>query len=177
MAQSDVVVEVVQAEEADEDFKKTSILTSFKNFCMRNYLAIGIILSIIIGIFLPQPAIYLSQRMPVAKICIIVLFLTIGVRIRLVEAKSAVKFYKEVVVGLLLVLFVGPIFATNVLNQVPNFGSLIGDEQNLRNVQFEFLRRNGNSWAGGISSCFANVLHVSNGPGYVTRPRKLVNVN
>jgi predicted Na+-dependent transporter len=124
MAQSDVVVEVVQAKEADEDFEKPSILTSFKNFCMRNYLAIGIILSIIIGIFLPQPAVYLSQRMPVAKICIIVLFLTIGVRIRLVEAKSAVKFYKEVVVGLVLVLFVGPIFATNVLNHVPNFGSL-----------------------------------------------------
>ena len=133
MAQSDVVVEVVQAEEADEDFDKPSILTSFKNFCMRNYIAIGIILSIIIGIFLPQPAVYLSQRMPVAKICIIVLFLTIGVRIRLVEAKSAIKFYKEVIVGLVLVLLVGPIFATNVLNHVPNFGSLIGNEQNWRN--------------------------------------------
>ena len=134
MVQSDVVVEVVQANEAHEDFKKPSILTSFKNFCMRNYLAIGIILSIIIGIFLPQPAVYLSQRMPVAQNCIIVLFLTIGVRIRLVEAKSAVKFYtEEVIVGLFLVLFVGPVFATNVLNQVPYFGSLIGDEQNLRN--------------------------------------------
>jgi hypothetical protein len=133
MAQSDVVVEVVQAKEADEDFEKPSILTSYKNFCMRHMLPIGTIFSVIIGILLPQPAVYLSQRLPVAKICIIVLFLTIGLRLRLVEAKSAVKFYKEVVFGLLLVLFVGPVFATNVLNQVPYFGSFIGDEQNLRN--------------------------------------------
>ena len=111
----------------------TSTLTRLKNFCMRNYLPIETIFSIIIGIFLPQPAVYLSQRIPVAKICIIVLFFTIGLRLRFVEAKPAVKFYKEVVVGLLLVLFVGPIFATNVLNQVPYFGSLIGDEQNSRN--------------------------------------------
>ncbi|CAB4017665.1 Hypothetical predicted protein [Paramuricea clavata] len=133
MAQFDVVVEVVQAKEADEDFEKPSISTRFKNFCLRNMLSIGTIFSVIIGIFLPQPAVYLSQRMPVANICIIVLFFTIGLRLRLVEAKSAVKFYKEVIVGLLLVLFVGPVFATNVLNQVPYFGSFIGDEQNLRN--------------------------------------------
>lgn len=133
MSQSDVVVEVDQAKEASENPQKPNILTRFKNFYIRNFLPIGIVLSIIIGILLPQPAVYLSQRIPAVKICIIGLFFTIGLRLRVVEAKSAVKSYKEVVVGLLLVLFVGPVFATNVINQIPYFGSLIGDGQNLKN--------------------------------------------
>ena len=82
------------------------------------------------GISLPQPAIYLSERIPVVKICIIVLYFTLWLRLRLVEAKSAVKSYKKVIVGLLLVLFIGPIISTKVLNQVPNFGSFICEYEN-----------------------------------------------
>ena len=130
MAQSEVIVNVEQAKEACEESEKPSFLAKLKNFCMRQFMPIGIIISIIVGIFLPQPAVYLSERIPVVKICIIVLFFTIGLRLRLVEAKSAVKSYKEVIVGLLLVLFIGPIISTNVLNQVPNFGSFIGDYEN-----------------------------------------------
>ncbi len=133
MAQSDVVVEVEQAKEADENVEEqASILTQLKNFCMKNFLPMGILFGVIIGIFLPQPAVYVSKRIPVTKICIIVLFFTVGLRLRLVEAKSAVKAYKDVLVGVVLVLFVGPIVGTNVLNQVPYFGSLIG-EQALKN--------------------------------------------
>ena len=133
MAQSDVVVEVEQAKEADENVEEhASILTRLKNFCMKNFLPMGILFAVIIGIFLPQPAVYVSKRIPVTKICIIVLFFTVGLRLRLVEAKSAVKAYKDVLVGVVLVLFVGPIVGTNVLNQVPYFGSLI-DEQALKN--------------------------------------------
>jgi predicted Na+-dependent transporter len=133
MAQSDVVVEVEQAKEADENVEEqASILTQLKNFCMKNFLPMGILFGVIIGILLPQPAVYVSKRIPVTKICIIVLFFTVGLRLRLVEAKSAVKAYKDVLVGVVLVLFVGPIVGTNVLNQVPYFGSLIG-EQALKN--------------------------------------------
>ena len=78
MSQSDVVVEVEQTKEANENPEKPNILTRFKNFYIRNFLPIGIVLSIIIGIFLPQPAVYLSERIPVVKICIICLFFTIG---------------------------------------------------------------------------------------------------
>ena len=133
MAQSDVVVEVEQAKEADENVEEqASILTRLKNFYMKNFLPMGILFGVIIGILLPQPAVYVSKRIPVTKICIIVVFFTVGLRLRLVEAKSAVKAYKDVLVGVVLVLFVGPIVGTNVLNQVPYFGSLIG-EQALKN--------------------------------------------
>lgn len=134
MSQPNVVVEVDETKEANGNPAKPNIITRLKNFCIRNFLPIGIVLSIIIGILLPQPAVYLSQRVPVVKVCIIVLFFVIGLRLRVMEAKSAVKSYKEVVVGLLLVLFVGPVFATVVISKIPYFGSLIGDELNLKNT-------------------------------------------
>ena len=134
MSQPNVVVEVDETKEANGNPAKPNILTRFKNFYIRNFLPIGIVLSIIIGILLPQPAVYLSQRIPVAKICIIALFFVIGLRLRVMEAKSAVKSYKEVVVGLFLVLFVGPVIATVVISKIPYFGSLIGDGLNLKNT-------------------------------------------
>ena len=124
MARSNVVVQVVQVKGADN--KHARVLVHIKNFCLRNILPIGTIFAVIFGICLPQPAIYVSQRIPVSKICIIVVFLTIGLRLRFAEAKSAVKSYKDILVGLLLVLFATPVFAANVLNQIPYFGSLIG---------------------------------------------------
>ena len=129
MAQSIVVVQVVQVKWADD--KLASILIRIKNFCLQNILPIGTIFAVIFGICLPQPAVYVSQRIPISKICIIVVFLTIGLRLRFAEAKSAVKSYKDILVGLLLVLFAYPIFVANVLNQIPYFGSLIGSERYL----------------------------------------------
>jgi amino acid transporter len=87
----------------------------------------------IIGIFLPQPAVFLSERMPVVMICIIILFFTIGIRLRLVEAKSAVKSYKEIAVASFLILFVGPVIGATVLNTVPQFGSFLHDSHNSKN--------------------------------------------
>ena len=133
MAQSDVVIPVEEGKEGGETSEKLSILTRLKNFLLQNFLPIGTVISVIFGIFLPQPAVYLSQRIPVVKISVITLFFIVGLRVRLVEAKSAVKSYKEVAFGLLLALFVAPSVSINVLNQIPYFGSFIGDGQSLKN--------------------------------------------
>ena len=122
MTQSDVIISVEQEKEADEISGKLSTSTRFRNFFLRNFLPVGTMISVIFGLFLPQPAVYLSQEIPAVKICIIALFSTIGLRVRLAEAKSAVKSYKEVILGLLLVLFVAPSVSINVLNQIPYFG-------------------------------------------------------
>ena len=128
-----VAVEVEPVEEAAKNVERLSVLLILKNFCLRNFLPIGIIFSVIIGIFLPQPAVFLSEKIPVVQICIIVLFFTIGIRLRLVEAKSAVKSYKEIAVGSFLILFVGPVIAATVLNTVPQFGTFIHDSHNWKN--------------------------------------------
>ena len=128
-----VAVEVKPVEEAAKNVERLSVLIILKNFCLRNFLPIGIIFSVVIGIFLPQPAVFLSEKIPVVQICIIGLFFTIGVRLRLVEAKSAVKSYKEIAVGSLLILFLGPVIAATVLNTVPQFGTFIDDNHNWKN--------------------------------------------
>lgn len=129
-SQADVAVEVTEKEESEE---KLSIFVRFRNFYMRNFLPNGIVLSIIVGMLLPQPAVFVSQRIPIVKICIIVLFFTIGLRLRFLEAKTAARSYKEIALGLFLIIFVGPVFSTCVLNHVPEFGSYVGNNQNLKN--------------------------------------------
>ena len=131
MTQPDEIISVEQEKEANEICGKLSTSTRFRNFFLRNFLPIGTMISVIFGLFLPQPAVYLSQEIPVVKICIIALFSTIGLRVRLSEAKSAVKSYKEVILGLLLVLFVAPSVSINMLNQIPYFGLFIGDNHGL----------------------------------------------
>ena len=166
--QSDVT-SMEQEKEANEISGKLSISTRFRNFFLRNFLPIGTMISVIFGLFLRQPAVYLSQEIPAVKICVIALFSTIGLRIRLAEAKSAVKSYKEVILGLLLVLFVAPSVSINVLNQIPYFGLFIGDNQGLGSNHFkQFISNNANLWTGGISSCIANLLYVSIGTGCCT---------
>jgi hypothetical protein len=128
-----VTVEVEPAEEAGENVENFSVLISLKNFCLKNFLAIGIFFSMIIGIFLPQPAVFLSKRMPVIQICIIITYFTIGIRLRLVEARTAVKSYKEIAVASFLILFVGPVIGATVMNTVPQFGSFLHDSHNSRN--------------------------------------------
>jgi hypothetical protein len=126
-----VAVEVEPAEEAGENVEKFSVWSSLKNFCLKNFLAIGMVLSVII--FLPQPAVFLNERMPVIRICIIILNFIIGIRLRLVEAKTAVKSYKEIAVASFLILFVGPVIGATVMNTVPQFGSFLHDSHNSRN--------------------------------------------
>ena len=133
MAHSDVVIPVEEGKEADVISGKQSTFRTLKNFLLRNFLPIGTVISVIIGIFLPQPAVYLSKKIPVIKISIIALSFSIGLRVRFVEAKSAAKSYKEVVVGLLLVLFVAPAVSINVLGQIPYFGPFVGNVEGLKN--------------------------------------------
>ena len=128
----DVDVEVAK-EEHENVKEKTTSLNKFMGFVNRQLLPIGTVFSIILGIFVPHPGVYLSERMPIAQICAMVLFFCVGLRLRLHEAKSAVKCYKEILVGLILVLFVCPVIGTNVLRHIHQFGPLIGSagEHNL----------------------------------------------
>ena len=122
-----ICLDVEVATEENQNIKeKETYLTKFKNFVIKQILPIGTIFSITFGLFLPQPAVYLSERIPVSQICVMVLFFCLGLRLRLDEAKCAIKCYKEIVFGVIFILFVCPIIGTNILTQVHQFGPLIG---------------------------------------------------
>jgi hypothetical protein len=125
----------VAKEENEHVEENETFVNKLGKFVMSQSLPIGTMFSIILGIFVPRPAVYLSERIPIVQVCIMALFFCIGLRLRFQEAKSAVKCYKEILVGLILVLFVCPVIGTNILNQIQQFGPLIGraGEQSLKN--------------------------------------------
>ncbi|XP_046846031.1 uncharacterized protein LOC124439818 isoform X1 [Xenia sp. Carnegie-2017] len=124
--------ENVEKEKSSE--QKLSIILRIKIFLLRNLFPFGIVLSVIFGIALPQPAVYLNEKIPLGTICVVCLFTTIGLRLRISEAKSAIKSYKEIVIGLILILFLVPFSVVNSLNKIPYFSALIGQQTNSRNA-------------------------------------------
>ena len=124
--------ENVEKEKSGE--QKLSIFLRIKILLLRHLLPLGIVLSVIFGIALPQPAVYLNEKIPLGTICVVCLFTTIGLRLRVSEAKSAIKSYKEIVIGLILIIFLVPFSVVNSLNKIPYFSALIGQQTNSRNA-------------------------------------------
>ena len=124
--------ENVEKEKSGE--QKLSIFLRIKVLLLRHLLPLGIVLSVIFGIALPQPAVYLNEKIPLGTICVVCLFTTIGLRLRVSEAKSAIKSYKEIVIGLILILFLVPFSVVNSLNKIPYFSALIGQQTNFKNA-------------------------------------------
>ena len=85
----------VAKEENEHVEENETFVNKLGKFVMSQSLPIGTMFSIILGIFVPRPAVYLSERIPIVQVCIMVLFFCIGLRLRFQEAKSAVKCYKE----------------------------------------------------------------------------------
>lgn len=113
----------------DVDKSKPSLAIKLKNFVLSNLLSIGIVLSIMLGTFVPQPAEYLNERIHLAKVCLILIMFSVGLRLQFQEAKSAIKSYRLVVFGLILVLIVRPMILVNILNQIQQFGPFIGGQR------------------------------------------------
>ena len=131
-----ISLDSVSTEEESKNVKEKHLfLTQLKGFVMRQLLPIGTLFSIIFGILIPQPAMYVSERIPIVQICVMVLFFFIGLRLRFHEAKSAISSYKEVLVAFILILFAYPALGTTFLNQIKLFGPLVGNqgENNLKN--------------------------------------------
>lgn len=89
-------------------------------FLSKHFLPIGTLLIIPLGIILPAPAVQLQRKLPVIKVCIVTLFSVIGIKCRLPEMKSALRSYKEIVLGLIVVLLLTPIVGTKLI-MLPNF--------------------------------------------------------
>ena len=98
----------------------------------RHFLPLGTIFVVLFDIFVPQPAVYLGQKLPLIKILIVAIFLMFGLGFRLAEVKSAIRSYKEMAFGFAFVLFVTPLIGTNILKLVPQFGKLIGADDDVQ---------------------------------------------
>lgn len=116
-----------------EASKKRDWFEVIGNFVSRHILALGAILIIPFGIFLPQPAVYLNKQVPLTRICIVMLFLVFGVKSRLSEMKSAVRCYKEMALALIVIILATPLLGTNLL-KLPEFGKVLGSGHEHHNI-------------------------------------------
>ena len=109
-------------------------------FLFKHFLPIGTLFIIPLGIILPGPAVYLQRKLPVIKMCIVTLFFVIGMKCRLPEMKSALHSYKEIVLGLIVVLLLSPILGTKLM-MLPKFQQVSLSDYNSENTKFN------NSWS------------------------------
>ena len=109
-------------------------------FLSKHFLPIGILFIIPLGIILPAPAVHLQRKLPVIKMCIVTLFFVIGMKCRLPEMKSALHSYKEILLGLIVVLFLTPILGTKLM-MLPKFQEVSSLELNSGNIKLN------NSWS------------------------------
>ena len=109
-------------------------------FLSKHFLPIGTLLIIPLGIILPSPAVYLQSKLPVIKMCIVTLFFVIGMKCRLPEMKSALHSYKEIVLGLIVVLFLTPMVGTKLM-MLPKFQEISLLDLRSGNTKFN------NSWS------------------------------
>ena len=116
---------------------KSQVVTAFIS---KHFLPIGTIFIICIGILIPAPAVYLNGKLPVVQMCIITLFFVIGTKFRLTEIKSALNCYKEIALGIFVVLFLTPVFGTKLL-MLPKFRELPRSNLHAANIT------SNNSWS------------------------------
>lgn len=108
-------------------------------FLSKHFLPIGTLFIIPLGILFPTPGVYLHGKLPIVQICIVTIFFVIGTKFRIKEIRSAVRCYKEIALGLIVVLLITPFIGTKLL-LLPKF----------REVAKSGLYKNGtlnNSWS------------------------------
>ena len=109
-------------------------------FISKHFLPIGTILIIFLGILVPAPAVFINRKLPVVEMCIITLFFVIGTKFRLTEIKSALHCYKEIALGIFVVLFLTPVIGTKLL-MLPKFRELPRSSLHAANIT------SNNSWS------------------------------
>ena len=113
-----------------ETEQKTNTLKTIGNVVSRHFFPLGSVFVILLGIFVPQPAMHLGKNLPLIKICIVAIFIMFVLRFRFADVKSAIRSYREMAFG--FVLFVTPLIGTNILKIVPQFGKLLGADDDVQ---------------------------------------------
>ena len=109
-------------------------------FISKHFLPIGTILIIFLGILVPAPAVFINRKLPVVEMCIITLFFVIGTKFRSTEIKSALHCYKEIALGIFVVLFLTPDIGTKLL-MLPKFQKIPRSSLHAANIT------SNNSWS------------------------------
>jgi solute carrier family 10 (sodium/bile acid cotransporter), member 7 len=80
-------------------------------FFVSYHLLFGLAFAILLGIAAPSPGKAVGRwPLDVANWCVVLIFLLAGIKLKTAELRNAVKFPKALIVGVILILFITPLF-------------------------------------------------------------------
>lgn len=93
-----------------EEKKPPTRCRKILDFLFKYHLPIGLIIAIAFGVLVPQPGIEVSKA-PITTIGVCIVFFLSGLKLETKELKDAVREWRALVVGLVLILFATPLLA------------------------------------------------------------------
>lgn len=85
-------------------------------WCVANFLPISLVLLTIFGAVYPDPGRYMNDETPANIICIVIIFLITGIKLKTAEIKNAIGAWRSWVFGSISILFITPILALGLIH-------------------------------------------------------------
>lgn len=98
-------------------------------FLFKHFLVIGILVALLIGFVAPEAGAWVGSFKGSSYICVIVIFLHSGLKLKTAELKSVVKEYKPLIWGLLSITIFSSIIGTK-LSQLLPFEETVSNNKN-----------------------------------------------
>jgi predicted Na+-dependent transporter len=114
-----------------EETKSTSRLKTFLNekllpFLFKQFMTLGILIALFIGFVFPRLGAWVSSFEGSTYICIIMIFLHSGVKIKMAAMKDVIKEYKGFIWGLISIVLITTLIGTKLTQLLP-FGESVAN--------------------------------------------------
>jgi predicted Na+-dependent transporter len=116
------------------DSKKSSRLKTFLHekllpFLFKQFMTIGILIALFVGFVAPQLGDWVGSFEGSSYICIIMIFLHSGLKLKTAAMKDAIKEYKGFIWGLISIVLITTLIGTKLTQQLPFCESVANDKR------------------------------------------------
>lgn len=88
-------------------------------FLFQHFLVVGILVALFVGFVVPQPGAWVGNFKGSSYICVIIVFLHSGFKLKTAEINSVVKQYKALILGICSIMFLSPIIGCKLSQLLP----------------------------------------------------------
>ena len=129
-------------EELDKNVKtgqyKLFVREKLLPFLYKQFMTISIVVFVAVGFILPEPGNWVGSFKGSSYICVIVVFLHSGLKLKTDALKSAIKQWKAFLFGITSILLISTLIGTK-LSQLLPFGESVGTENNANHTSRESI--------------------------------------
>ena len=116
-----------------EESKETSRLKTFLSkklfpLLFKQFMTIGILIALFVGFVFPQLGVWVGSFEGSTYICIIMIFLHSGLKLKTAAIKDAIKEYKGFIWGLISIVLITTLIGTKLTQQLPFCESVANNE-------------------------------------------------